>query len=122
MLETYEAPEGPRENRFIPRIAIKTIDSKRHLMGLTRPLGEDRAWRKGFRGHLVDCRTLAFALTNQSHSLASACEAFQVERPKAETAGHGEITPDYIDYNRRDVHATAEVFAQLLVEHLRHPI
>ena len=122
VLETYAAPEGALENRYAPRIGVKTIDSKRHLMGFTRPFGEDRAWRKGFRGHILDCRTLAFALTNESHSLASACEAFGVKHPKAETTGHGEITPHYIEYNRRDVQATAEVFAELLTEHLRHPI
>jgi hypothetical protein len=122
VLETYGDAERRRENPWRPRIAIKTIDSKRHLMGFTRPAGEDRAWRRGFRGHFLDCRTFAFALTNESHSLASACEALGVEHPKQRTERHGEITPEYIDYNRADVQATAEVFAKLLEEHLRHPI
>lgn len=122
ILETYGSSHGPRENRFAPRIGIKTIDSKRHLMGFSRPLGEDKPWRKGFRGHFLDVRTFAFAWTNQSHSLASACQAFGVAHPKTETATHGHITADYVDYNRRDVQATAEVFAALLTEHLRHPI
>jgi hypothetical protein len=31
-----------------------------------------------FRGHLLDLRTIAFALTDKGHTLESACEAFGV--------------------------------------------
>lgn len=122
VLQTYEGPAGPRENRWRPRIGIKTIDSKRHLMGFTRPISPGRKDLGGFRGHFLDVRGFAFAWTDRSHSLASLCEALGVEHPKTEAASHGDITDKYIDYNRRDVQATGECFEKLLGEHLRHPI
>jgi hypothetical protein len=75
-----------------------------------------------FRGHILDLRTLAFALTDRGYSLESACEAFGVEHGKGHAARHGEITMDYIDYNRRDVLATAELAVKLLEEYGKHPI
>jgi hypothetical protein len=81
-----------RENGFRPRIAIKHIDGKRALKGFTArnacdptdlipdgsPDGQPAEGYK-FRGHFLDLRTLAFALTDRGYSLASACEAFEVE-------------------------------------------
>jgi hypothetical protein len=54
--------------------------------------------------------------------LRSACKAFGVEHPKQSTTAHGRITPEYIDYNRRDVLATWELANKLLEEYDRHPI
>lgn len=123
----------PNEHR--PRVAVKTIDSKRHLIGLTGRLQADSEDRipdgsltgepeSGyvFRGHFLDCRTLAFALTNESHSLKSACEAFGVKQGKLAVETHGVVTPEYIDYNRRDVEATFELTVKLLEEYDAHPI
>ncbi len=124
-----------QRNQFRPRIAIKHIDSKRALKGFTA-----RKWpddtdlipegsatgkpEKGhiFRGHFLDLRTLAFALTDRGYSLESACEAFGVEHGKQHVERHGEITEEYIDYNRRDVLGTAELAKKLLEEYDRHPI
>jgi hypothetical protein len=123
------------ENRYRPRLQIKALDSKRAFIGFSGRRdpdpddlipddsldGEpDPSFR--FRGHFLDLRTLAFALTNQSHSLASACETFAVEEGKLHLAKHGEITPAYIDYNRRDVAATGSLLEKLLAEYRRHPI
>jgi len=118
-----------------PRIAIKHIDSKRALIGLRSrkehdpedliPEGSKTGKpEKGynFRGHFLDLRTLAFALTDRGHSLKSACEAFGVEHRKKEGARHGKITKLYIDYNRRDVLATSELAAKALDEYDRHPL
>lgn len=123
------------ENKFRPRIAIKHIDGKRALKGFTArnscdpedlipdesPDGEPEEGFK-FRGHFLDLRTLAFALTDRGYSLASACEAFEVEHGKQSVEDHGVITNEYIDYNRRDVLATSELAAKLLVEYDKHPI
>src|SRR5450631_3259228 len=105
-----------RENCYRPRIAIKHIDSKRALIAFTSTKDPDAddlipeasesgqpEGGYGFRGHFLDLRTLAFALTDRGHSLESACEAFDVEHGKIQAAKHGEISPAYIDYNRRDV-------------------
>jgi len=123
------------ENKYRPRIAIKHIDGKRALKGFTArnacdptdlipdgsPDGEPEEGYK-FRGHFLDLRTLAFALTDKGYSLASACEAFEVEHAKQHAEHHGTITNEYIDYNRRDVLATSELARKLLAEFARHPI
>lgn len=116
-----------------PRIGIKQMDSKRALKGFTGQNNPDKSDlipegsetgkpEKGykFRGHFLDLRTLAFALTDQSYSLESACEAFRVEHGKQRAARHGEVTEEYIDYNRRDVLATSELAAKLIEEYNKH--
>ena len=124
-----------RANGYRPRIGIKQIDSKRALKGFTArnnpdqtdlipegsPTGKPERGYK-FRGHFLDLRTLAFALTDRGYSLESACEDFEVEHSKQKTARHGVVTEKYIDYNRRDVLATAELAVKLLEEYGKHPI
>jgi hypothetical protein len=75
-----------------------------------------------FRGHFLDLRTLAFALTDKGYTLAAACEAFEVEHGKQRVDGHGIVTREYIDYNRRDTLATVELAVKLLAEYDKHPI
>lgn len=118
-----------------PRIVVKHLDSKRALIGFRGRMSPDtddlipddspdgkpqRGYR--FRGHFLDLRTLAFALTDRGHSLKSACETFGVERGKLEVSEHGRITEGYIDYNRRDVEATVALAEILLKEYDLHPI
>jgi len=135
-LWTYVDADGrerPDPNR--PRISIKQIDSKRALKGFTGHVNTDKIDRipegsktgkakKGyvFRGHFLDLRTLAFALTDIGYSLESACKAFGVEHGKQQAAAHGEVTEKYVDYNRSDVRATAELAVKLLEEYEKHPI
>ena len=124
-----------RRNKYRPRIGVKHIDSKRALKGFTgrdepdkidlipdgSETGEPEDGYK-FRGHFLDLRTLAFALTDKGHSLKSACEDFGVEHPKQSAAQHGEVTEEYIDYNRRDVLATSELAVKLLEEYDKHDL
>jgi hypothetical protein len=125
--------ERPDTHR--PGVGIKHIDSKRALKGFTsryRPddsdlIPEDSVTgepEKGykFRGHMLDLRTLAFALTDRGYSLESACKAFGIAHGKQHVAKHGVVTPSYIDYNRRDVQATSELAVALLAEYAKHPI
>lgn len=134
-LWSYEKRGIERADPHRPSIGIKHIDSKRALKGFTARFGADQSDlipedsitgepEKGykFRGHMLDLRTLAFALTDRSYSLESACQAFGVEHGKQHVAIHGVITHTYIDYNRRDVEATAELATKLLVEYRKHPI
>jgi len=124
-----------RINKHRPRIAIKHIDSKRALKGFTGTLDADPVDlipegsetgepedKYKFRGHFLDLRTLAFVLTDRGHSLASACKAFGVEQGKLTVEEHGVITPQYIDYNRRDVEATAALATKLLEEYDRFDV
>jgi hypothetical protein len=122
-------------HQYRPRIGIKHIDSKRALKGFTArnepdwtdlipegsPTGKPEKGYK-FRGHFLDLRTLAFALTDKSYSLESACHDFGVEHGKQRPTQHGIVTPEYIDYNRRDVLATSELAVKLLDEYDKHPI
>jgi hypothetical protein len=135
-LWTYSDSDGVEQpHQYRPRIGIKHIDSKRALKGFTArnkpdlsdliPDGSlDGKPEPGykFRGHFLDARTLAFALTDRGYSLEHACKQFNVEHGKQKATGHGHVTGDYIDYNRRDVQATAELTVKLLEEYDRHPI
>jgi hypothetical protein len=135
-LWNWTRPDGTvAENKFRPRIVIKHIDSKRALKAFTKASITDKVDlipedaidgrpRKpyGFRGHFLDLRTLAFALTDRGHSLESACIAFGVQHGKQKAETHGTITPEYIDYCRRDVLATAELYGKVSGEYGRHPI
>ena len=122
----------PDPNR--PRLVIKSLNSKQHLFRFTdRRVGDPEDYevvegddgkpkRKAFSGHFLDERTLAFALTDRSYSLAKACDDFGVEHGKQKVEEHGVITPAYIDYNRRDVKATGELLMKLLEEFEHHPL
>jgi hypothetical protein len=121
----YDKGGRQLRSRYRPRIRIKQIDSKRALKGFSsrfKPDEEDLDDDKQFRGNLLDLRTLAFALTDRGYSLESACEAFGVEHGKQHVDVHGIVTERYIDYNRRDVLATAELAVKLLEEYDKHPI
>jgi hypothetical protein len=135
-LSSYTDKQGrERRNQFRPRIGIKHIDSKRALRGFTTRNQPDREdlipddsetgipeMGFTFRGHFLDLRTLAFALTDRGYSLETACKAFGVKNGKIKVTAHGVLTEDYIDYNRRDVQATCELAMKLLEEYDRHPV
>lgn len=132
----YRDKDGQlRVNPYRPGIAVKHMDSKRSLKGFIVGLDPDKLDQipEGaelpkpkkdyvFRGHMLDAKTLAFALTDLGMSLERSCEVFGVEHGKQKAEKHGIITPEYIDYNRRDVLATAELTAKLLAEYALHPI
>ena len=108
----------------LPRVAVKTIDSKRHLIALKGTGDEPLAGgsRAGFRGHFLDLRTLAFALTNTGHSLASAGRAFGTAHQKLDHQPTGRVTPEEVTYARGDVLATYDLAERLLEEYARHPV
>jgi hypothetical protein len=132
-LDLWSYLEG--RNRFRPSICIKHIDSKRALKGFTRrkdpdeedliPEGSTTGEQEEdyvFRGHFLDLRTLAFALTDKGYTLEKACEDFGVEHGKQHVVRHGVVTDKYIKYNRRDVLATSELAVKLLEEFDKHDI
>ncbi len=117
-----------------PRIDTKSISSKQHLMQFTgrrKPDKEDydpfvepvgKREKQPFKGHFLDLHTFAFGLCDKNLPLRGACKEFGVAHGKTKAEKHGKITPEYIDYNRRDVLATSELLVKLLEEHARHPI
>lgn len=115
------------KNPKYPRLIIKHLDSKRAFFQFTNTIsfkkGNNRK-RKGksnkFRGNFLDLRTLAFALTNEKHSLESACELFNAEKKKVHAEEHGKITPEYIKYNINDVEATYGLYLKLMEEYKKY--
>jgi hypothetical protein len=101
-----------------PRVRVRPIDSKLSFIQFTRrkrastadrtPPGRSRPDpRYSYPGRFADLRTLSFAMTGRGHTLASACNAFGVAEGKGHASAHGVITPEYIEYCRQDVRATA---------------
>jgi hypothetical protein len=74
-----------------------------------------------FRGHFLDLHQLVSGLTAETMGLETACQVFGVEHGKGRAEQHGLITPDYIEYNRRDVEATFALCLKALAEYDRHP-
>lgn len=106
--------------RHRPRLRMKSIDPRRTLIGWA-PLNENdpRERAKGVGGRFVDLRTLAFALTDRSLSLETACDAFGHAYEKRDIT-YGVISPEILDYGREDVAATAELYRRCLAEIQRH--
>lgn len=134
MLWPYEKEGQLVQSLHRPSIAIKSIDSKRAFKAFKAQhsvdvvdqvpddpdaIDQDREWK--FRGHFLDLRTLAFALTDRGHSLESACNAFNVPYTKRKVK-HGQITSEYVTYCREDVEATASLLEATLNAFLRHPV
>ncbi|MGA5128811.1 hypothetical protein ACPCTO_03290 [Streptomyces olivoreticuli] len=102
-------------DHYRPRLLVKHLDSRKSFISWgTTP-------QHHWRGVFIDCRTLAFGLSNRGHSLESACQAFGVPG-KAPVSGHGVITSEYVDYCRQDVEATAGLYDALVKEFRGHPI
>ena len=135
-LWSYKDDRGrERANGFRPRICVKHIDRNRSLIGFSARNSPDQVdlipegsvsgkpqTGYKFRGHFLDLRTLAFALTDEGYSLEAACEAFGVEHRKQQPVRHGAITQEYIDDIRHDVLAMSELAAKLVGEFAEHPI
>jgi hypothetical protein len=102
-------------------LTIKHVDHKRAFIRLNRIRGwpKDRPYP---HPAFLDLKTLAFALTNESYSLARACEAFGIAQGKSDPGEHGHITPEYIDYARQDVRATEHLLVALRQVYDQHPI
>lgn len=75
-----------------------------------------------YRGHFWDLSQIAFALTAKRNNLRDTGEDFAASILKTEAGKHGEITPNYIAYNRHDVAATVSLFERVMTEYERHPI
>jgi len=119
---------GVREEQpYRPRLLIRHHDSKRARFGWARCKrnknedGSDGP-RLRLRNLFLDLRTLTFALTNESHSLASAAKTFQTPHQKTEGDHAARLTARYIEYNRQDLRVTQELLEALRAELDLHPI
>lgn len=115
---TFQLSEDP----YRPRVQIKNRSARDAFIQFAAPIGQ-RATRgkrkKGDyqpvrRGYFVDAKTLAAALTSQSHSLDSLAKALGVEAQKHQTEEHGQLlTPEYIAYAVQDTQTTWECYVKL---------
>lgn len=124
----------PIESRWLPRVWLRINNSKQSFIQFATPFeldpkesevttGPDGRQRySAYRGRFLDLRTLTFALTSESYTLAMACERYKTEHRKIEVDEHGVISEEYIDYCRGDVLATAELLEAARVEFDTHPI
>ena len=122
---SFQLPPDPRK----PRIQIKHLSSRCALIRFTAPprqrntrgqrrRGQSTPVRRGF---FVDVKTLAAALTSQSHSLDSLGRLLKIDHMKHATDEHGgPLSEAYLTYAMGDVQATWECFAVLRHRYLRH--
>jgi hypothetical protein len=109
------------ENRHRPRIRIAPLNGVAEQIELTAVYRKDeqQRWR---RGRFLDLHTLAFALTDNSYSLASAIKAFGSQSEKMEHEPTGRVIEGEITYARQDVRATLGLLNALKQEYGLHPI
>jgi len=110
------------ENIHRPRVRIAPLNGVAEKFELTavRRKDEQHRWR---RGRFLDLHTLAFALTDNSYSLAAAIDEFKSKPKKREEHDPtGLITDEEITYARTDVHATLGLLNALKHEYELHPI
>ncbi len=113
------------DSPYRPRLRIAHIGSKRDFSGWSASLGKFQNGKPTFipyKSRFIDLHTLAFGLTSDHHSLASAAKLYRIGIQKRHAEVHGVITPDYLAYNRQDVLVTLDLAFAMLNEYLRHPI
>jgi len=109
------------ENIHRPRVRIAPLNGVAEKIELSavRRKDEQHRWR---RDCFLDLHTLAFALTDKSHSLESAIEAFRSKVKKQKHDPTGKISDTEINYARQDVRATLGLLNVLKREYELHPI
>ena len=109
------------ENRNRPRIRIAPLNGVAEKIELTavKRKDEQERWRR-FRP--LDLHMVAFALTDNSYSLAGAIQAFGSKPEKMEHEPTGLVTEKEIGYARQDVRATLGLLNALKREYDLHPI
>lgn len=111
-----------------PRVRVKHLSPRAAIIDFATPGDQDtpRGMRNrelkvpAFRGHFVDVKTLASALTSRRFNLRSLAKYLQTPTQKLDTDEHGEITNDYMDYARADVEVTWECFDELSRRYAEH--
>jgi hypothetical protein len=104
-------------NTFRPRVQLRPKDSKAAFIRLAGGDANQPFWE----GRFLDLKTLVWALRNQSHSLESACDEFNVPG-KLDHVPSGRVTRKEIDYCRQDVRATVGLLNAVLAEFRSYPL
>ena len=111
------------DHRYRPNVVARRLDSRRTLFAWTGVLDppKDGTVNRALDDHFLDLRTLSFALTNASHTLESACQAFGVDYEKRPVR-LGVLSDALLDYVRSDVAATTKLAGATLTAFHRHPV
>lgn len=115
------------EHKYWPHIQVKHLSSRDSIIRFTALMkleskGDRKKKRKyeRRRGFFVDVKTLAAALTSESHSLDSLAKYLGIPSQK-HSAEHGKkLIVEYIEYAVRDAQTTWECFEMLCNEYEKH--
>ncbi|MDQ3690969.1 MAG: hypothetical protein M3406_13240 [Chloroflexota bacterium] len=127
-LRLYESVDGEGRiwtHKWRPELTVKALDSKRQLVNFTTPQRldpENRIDGRGYRGRFLDLRTLAYALSDRSHTLNSAAAAWGLETLKLEIEELGVVSLEAIDYNRQDTRLTHLLYRAMTDDWAMHPV
>jgi hypothetical protein len=110
------------DNDFYPRVQIKHMSARNSFIQFASPKGQrtskpnrkKKRYQPPRRGFFIDVKTLAAALTSQSHTLNSLAKYLNVDSLKQSTDGHGKtLTNDYIAYAVGDAETTWQCYQRL---------
>ena len=113
------------DDKRLPNVQVKHLSARAAFTQFAAPFVNrtNRSLRKRglieptYRGHFLDCKTLAAAMLARSFSLEGLCDALSVENPKFDAPDFGgPITFEFIDYAVRDTQATWECYRALITK------
>lgn len=104
------------DDRFMPRLFIKSINSKRAFINFIPPYFKNRRKKHNYSGTFCDLRTVIFATTGKGLTLEKSCELFNVEHKKTKLEKYGEVTPEAIMYCVNDVICVFDLYKVLIKE------
>jgi hypothetical protein len=107
-----------KDRRYYARLLMRSIDPRRTLISWSPREKRDPDPDRG-RGRFVDLRTLAYALTDQPHTLETACAAFGDPYTKAEV-DYATLTPELVRYALEDARHSGLLYRNCLAELARH--
>lgn len=106
---TFKLSKDPRNGN----VRVKHLSRRASFLNFARPNAE--------RGFFLDLKTLAAALTSQSHTLDSLAKALKTEAKKADFSDFGrDIDEEFISYAIDDVQVTRECYEKLIAEYEKH--
>jgi hypothetical protein len=117
---SYDASGNWHDRKWRMRLRLRAIDPRRTLIswGTRGKIDKDEPDRGA--GRFVDLRTLAFALTDRSHTLETACAAFGDPYEKHDV-DYSVMSTELIAYALDDVRHSSLLYRNCLTELREHP-
>ena len=106
---TFKLSEDPANGN----VRVKHLSRRASFMNFARPTAE--------RGFFLDLKTLAAALTSQSHTLDSLARLLKTTTRKAKFSDYDrDMNEEFISYAIDDVEVTRECYETLIAEYNKH--